>query len=447
MSTPADVFRNKAVLSGIRGLGIFDASFFDANGGWASRLVESWPKILNWMQYLFEVNFVREVGIQRKIFASSIPSAFECFQSCPGLAARALQDNSLIEFAVKLWVNDPMPDTRPYMSTSLVTCLQLVGYRQRALSVVREVLGSWAATADLALERVRTVSQLTPTNYKALLPHVQSLAFLFQATGHPLRPTIVGRGAIPLACSVVSRALADADSESTERMHIIYFLSEFVNLALNRPAHIKQALDNGLFDILLAHVPYLEQINADHHSSLHSIAFNIIPAYLCMRSVSKAAHKAFKGYSYERFVASTKHGKDRTEAFKKKWSALERHVADRTVSVRLDSRSSESELARCANVSVSVPFDAAESDEEHTGFRIVSIFQFLCNKLVRRLELKQCAGCRTAKYCSYVCEKIAWRSQEHRKRCEAIGLENQDCQCYRSPYIALTNPPYSQCPI
>lgn len=339
-------------LLGIKKLG---CSFFERDAGHKQRFIRCWPHIFKWLNALLEF---RPIYDEQNNYASV---AGESFNICRSVLPDVLNQDEVIEFAVRAWIGFEDSDGGDrYTGRSLVACLMAIpADTANKTRPIHQALCACDITIEDVVNKLVTrinhaACHTLPPNVPRILTLSNMMVFLVQLRGESfidstLKPS-VGRCFV----STLKYVLDDAN-RSADHVRGVHSLLLVIcgSLSYQTVVYGVAVMNCGILSLLLRLVSCESESKSVSNSDCVSLASEILHQLLqCLvftEMIPSCREELRKLYSADlqlkaRLKASPKRSREI-------WKAFETVLLEHVILVRLFTFGYAPEYGVCSNVS------------------------------------------------------------------------------------------------
>ncbi|KAH8114879.1 hypothetical protein DFH11DRAFT_1590176 [Phellopilus nigrolimitatus] len=394
--------------------------YMSTNPALYDMFIAEWPKVLAWMEFLFNKPEALHAN-ERQSMIDAFSKAFIVLGDRMQLAEQSLsasvrRRNSVL--CVKLWLHEDMSNSARIHclpTSALQICFVLGGLKETINELLIAGNNNAARVVGLALKLLRNSLSVEVVDHA----HIDSYLFftLKLCLSRECKPFLLpfnqqkGIASVTSAAAILSRSLSRDEStvpftgRSGGPLAIDRYLACIRNAltCFNGVVWLAQAMRNGLLEIVANCCPFFHLLSSDAMLGVGFIIRTHIPQYLVNGYIVKEVISAMG-----RLEAENHYREVYASSISDDWRSIESLAVERLVYVRTHDRAmkEEGKMNACSN----------------------------CNKIDHREKLLRCAKCKNARYCSKECQKIAWKTKDHKLECDMMaedhdkGLHSSDVQ-------------------
>ncbi|KLO08754.1 hypothetical protein SCHPADRAFT_908346 [Schizopora paradoxa] len=374
-------------------------AFFKRDDVSRKRVVQSLPRIFEWMWALLPVRPIYDEG---NLFSGAVGEIFNiCVSACPSV----FDDDKVVELAVRAWIGiDNADDEDCYTARALLACLGI--YAQEpygGFCRIEKALDACDITAtdlvDQIVARLKwEIRQTSSMNVMKVLNISEMAARLVPLRGSirfaMLEPA-VGAFFVTVLKALLDNKPSSNDSQAIRSvLHVLYgcLRSQTVEYAI-------YTVREGIFALL----PKIASLDSglrdpselDCSSLASEIIKQLLPCVACDYEASAVCRKEVENIHKSDYQLKI-HLAMCPKSFMDTWVSLGAAILEIEALLRLFERGFGIEDGVCANRD--------------------------CRRSSFRKDFKKCEGCHFALYCSRSCQKSDWSS--HRTCCKTMNDES-----------------------
>ncbi|KAH8111467.1 hypothetical protein DFH11DRAFT_1745664 [Phellopilus nigrolimitatus] len=388
-------------------------------------LTSNWPNLHAWIQYFYmervSGEFPKVDGETRQTKELVLVTLCDALMtvSCDHIFfPKIVFDDGLLELVVNLWLKENAKANfseifKLRASDILNVCLLTAGSQNKlALGheiILKEADGDTEKIATLALRHLRTVTKVNAEVITSLSSCVCILHYLVGHAESPFRTPVLAKDGAAIITrvfvylsSVVGSEGLIKEQEVIAMENCVYFVFHGM-LAHQSPFWTAKMVQSGLLEAIVKSC--LINYSSRGIATIAAILRSLLPPHLVYYPVLGAVIGSMKSIESDASLVA----KIRSSSFVKDWDYFSDIVFERAVLKAIfDQGSGIYSQCHC----------------------------YYCKKTDEKENLKKCAGCRMAFYCSRDCQVNAWKLGNHREECKVMTAANHNV-VYNADYTSV----------